>query len=188
MLHMSQICYKMEIVRKLLNKKVHIRGLAKELNTNAMTIIRKVNQLLNENVIDYTIEGRNKVFYLKDTIETKSHILMVENYILLRTLGEYPTLRKVFKKIQDNKRIKLAVLFGSYTKSMAKKESDIDIFIESDSLNLKKELNLIDPRINIKIGKLNKENRLVKEIEKNHVIIKGFERYYEKTYFLGKDS
>ena len=38
----------------------------------------------------------------------------------------------------------------------------------------------INSRLSIKIGKYNKDNLLIKEIEKNHVIIKGVEIFYEK--------
>ena len=185
---MSQKSYKKEIVLGLLKGKTHLRQLAKNLGTNAMTITRKINDLLEDNVLDFTNEGKNKVFFLKSTIEARTSILMAENYSLLITLDKYPGLRRVIAKIQNDKRIKLALLFGSYAKKTANKESDIDIFIESNDLKLKKELNQIDSRLNLKIGKLNKENLLVKEIEKNHIIIKGAELYYEKSKFFSEAS
>lgn len=185
---MSQINYNMEIVRKLLKSKIHIRGLAKELNTNAMMISRKLKDLFKGNIVDFAAEGKNKIFFLKDTIEAKSSMLMAENYALLRTLNQYPGLRGIIEKIQNDKRVKVAVLFGSYAKGTAKKDSDIDVYIKSSDLSLKRELSLIDSKLSIKIGNLNKDNYLVKEIKKNHVIIKGAGEYYEKTGFFGKTS
>ena len=61
--------------------------------------------------------------------------------------------------------------------------SDIDIFVETEKREIKKELELINSRLSIKIGKYDKKNLLIKEIEKNHVIIKGGELFYEKFEF-----
>ncbi|MBI4447428.1 nucleotidyltransferase domain-containing protein, partial [Candidatus Woesearchaeota archaeon] len=77
--------------------------------------------------------------------------------------------------------IRLAILFGSYAKGTANKESDIDIYIDTKDANLKEEVELISSKISVKIGKYNKESLLIKEIEKAHVIIKGVELYYEKN-------
>jgi len=62
---MSQNDYKIKIAESLQKKENHIRGLAKELNTNQTTIARKINELFKENVVDYKKEGRNKVYFLK---------------------------------------------------------------------------------------------------------------------------
>jgi len=70
------------------------------------------------------------------------------------------------------------LIFGSYAKGTAKKESDIDIFIETKNKNLKRELSLTDSKLSIKTGLYNKQDNLVKEIDKNHIVIKGIEYYY----------
>jgi len=185
MLHMEQNDYKSEIVNELLNNENHIRGLAKKLDTNHMTVLRKIKELEKENVVDYKEEGRNKVYFLKKTIEAKSYAFKTENYKLLKLLNKYPQLRKVVEKIQKNKRIHLAILFGSYAKAIAKQDSDIDIYIETQNRKLKQEIQIIDSRLSIKIGKYDKSSLLIKEIEKNHVIIRGVEEYYEKNKFFG---
>ncbi|MBU0959512.1 MAG: nucleotidyltransferase domain-containing protein, partial [Nanoarchaeota archaeon] len=93
-------------------------------------------------------------------------------------------LRKIVEKIQKDKKIKLAILFGSYVKGLEKKDSDIDIYIETNNKKVKQDLELIDSKINVKIGKYDKENLLIKEIEKDHVIIKGVEEFYERNNFF----
>ena len=124
------------------------------------------------------------VFLIKKTEEARNYLFIAEQYKLLKVLNKYPLLRDIIRKIQKDKRIKLAMLFGSYAKGLADKKSDIDIFIESNNRNIKKELSLLDSKLSIKIGKYNKNNNLIKEIEKNHVIIKGVDEYYEKNKFF----
>ena len=157
MFHMEQKDYKFEIINELIGKKEHARELAKKLKTNHTTILRKLKELSKDNVLDFNEEGRNKVYFLKKTSEAKTHIFISEQYKLTKILKEYPSLRSIFEKIQKNRKIKLAILFGSYAKNLAKKESDIDIYIETANIKLKNDLEKVNSKLNVKIGKYNKE-------------------------------
>jgi len=181
---MEQKDYIFEIVNELLRNKGHIRKIAKKLGTNHMNVSRKIKKLSKENVLDYEVEGKNKTYFLKKSAEAKAYVFMAENYKLVQVIKKYPNLRGIFKRIQKNSRIKLAVLFGSYAKGTAKPDSDIDIFIETDNKKIKRDIEMTDTKLSIKIGRYEKSNLLVKEIEKNHIIIKGVERYYEKNKFF----
>ena len=181
---MSQNNYNTRIVGALLKAENHIRGLAKLLGTNQTTIARKVHELSKENILDFKQEGRNKVFFLKKTLEAKQYAYLVETQKLIETLKKYPALRRVIETIKKNEKVSLAILFGSYAKGSANKESDIDIYIETTESKLKGEVESIDSKISVKTGKYNRDSLLIKEIEKNHAIIKGIERYYEKNKFF----
>jgi len=181
---MSQINYNFNIIRHLLKTDNHIRGLAKSLGTNQTTVARKVQELEHDNIIDSRFEGKNKVVFLKKSLEARQAVFCVEALKLSETLDKYPFLRRIFELIINNKKISLAVLFGSYSKGLAKKESDIDIYLDTIDNKLKETINLIDSRISVKIGKYNKDSLLIKEIEKNHIIIKGIEQFYEKNKFF----
>jgi len=176
--------YKLEIVNELLKNENHVRGIAKILKTNHMNIARKISLLAKENVVDYKEEGKNKKYFLKKTLEAKNYVFFAENYKLNQILKIYTSMRKIIEKIKSDNRINLAILFGSYAKGIAKEDSDIDIYIETSDQKLKKDLSLIDTRLSIKIGKYNKSSQLIKEIEKNHIILKGIETYYEKNKFF----
>ena len=181
---MEQKSYELEIVNNLIGKNWHVRGLAKHLGVNHMLLFRKFKELYNKNVIDYKQEGKNKNYFLKKTLEAKSYVFMGENYKLIKLLEKYPNLRNAIEKIQKNNKIKLAVIFGSYAKGLAKKDSDIDVYIEAKDQKLKREIELINSKINIQIGKYDKDNLLIKEIERNHVILKGAEEFYECNKFF----
>lgn len=181
---MEQKSYKYEILNLLLKEKNHIRKLAKKLGINHMTILRKMNSLFKDNIVDYKIQGKNKVYFIKKTSEARQYVFMTEQYKLLMLLEKYPELRWIIDNIQNNKKVRLVVIFGSYAKLIAKKNSDIDVYVETIDRKLKKVLESIDSKLSIKIGKYNKKNLLIKEIEKNHVIIKGVEKYYEKSEFF----
>lgn len=181
---MSQNSYNTKIVESLLQKNNHIRGLAKDLNINQMTVSRRINDLYKENVVDFRQEGKNKVFFIKKTLEAKQYAYIVEIEKVQEAVKKYPLLRSIIENISKIKKVKLAIIFGSYAKGKATKESDIDLYIETKDTKLKEEIAKINTKLNVKIGLYDRQSLLIKEIEKNHLIIKGIEEYYEKTKFF----
>lgn len=171
------------LFNELLKREGHIRDLAKRINTSPMNVSRAVKILSKENLVDYRTSGKNKIYFIKKTTESRIYSFISEEYRLLEFLKKYPDIRKIVDAIQKNKKIKLALLFGSYAKGIAKKDSDIDIYIETNDKSIKKEIEIADSKASVKIGVYDKNNLLIKEIEKNHVIIKGAEHYYEKKFF-----
>ena len=181
---MEQISYNnldKRVLRELSGKDNHLRGLAKELGVNHMSIKRVLNILVGKNIVDFNIEGKNKRFFLKKNIESRAEILSSEIYFHENILLNNFILKDIFEQIIKNRKVKMALLFGSYAKGMEHKRSDIDIYVETNNLNLKKQIENINSNISVKIGKFNKEDLLIKEIIDNHIVIKGFEEYYEKT-------
>lgn len=109
---------------------------------------------------------------------------MAEWYALGDLIEEAPHLRSIVRAVAEREDIPLAVLFGSYAKGTADRKSDIDLYIETDDREVKRELQRAHLRLSVKIGPWDPENLLIQEIVKNHVILKGVERYYEKTAFF----
>ena len=131
-----------------------------------------------ENLFDKREVGKNKFYFVKDSFEAKIFFRIAENYKLIELIKK-PEMRKIVNEILKNKRIKLEILFESYTKNLVHKDSDIDIYLETNDLKLKKEVESINSKISVKIGKFDERNLLIKEIVDNHVILKGVERYAE---------
>ncbi len=182
MVHMVLKWYntELEIVGLLLRKEDHVRGIAKELKEPHSTILRRLNNLKECNVIDSRTEGKNKTFFLKKNIISRNYVLQTELYKLTKLLRKYPELSIIFEEILKKTDANLIVLFGSYAKGLEKKDSDIDIYVETKSRNVKKLIENIHSKINVKIGTFDIKSLLIKEIIKNHIIIKGIEVFYEK--------
>lgn len=170
----------MDIVELLLRADNHIRGIAKKLGESHSTILRKLNNLKKENVIDSRKEGKNKIFFLKKNLVSKTYILQAELYKLTKLLRYNPELSIIFEEILKKTDEKLIVLFGSYAKGLAKKDSDIDIYIETKSRSVKKTVEDIHSKINVKIGTFDIRSPLIKEIIKDHIILRGIEVFYGK--------
>ena len=173
-----------DIILHLMESDSHPRRIAKDLNVPHTTIIRKLKILDEINVVDFREEGRNKVYFLEGTLEARSFIISAEVYRSMRTIELYPRLRSLFSAIIRNEEIRLAILFGSYARWAPTYKSDIDIFIETKDRNIRSDIDKLHSRASVKIGDFDRSSDLVREIEKNHVIIKGFEDYVGKTRFL----
>lgn len=174
-----------ELVGEILGGESHARALAKKLGTNHMTVARKLKELVAENVLDSRIVGRNKVYFIRRTLEAKNRAVMAELHRLNKALERYPSLRNIAERVRGDGRIRLAILFGSHASGTATGRSDIDLFVETGDRALKRELELLNSRLSVKIGAYDRGSGLVREIEKNHVIFKGAELYHEKSGVFG---
>ena len=170
----------MDIIELLLKADNHVRGIAKKLNESHSTILRKLDNLKKENVIDSRKEGKNKIFYLKKNLVSRTYILQAELHKLTKLLRQNPELSIIFEEVLKKSDEKLVVLFGSYAKGLAKKDSNIDIYIETKSKNVKKTIEEIHSKINVEIGTFDTKSPLIKEIIKDHVIIRKIEVFYGK--------
>jgi len=178
MVHMNQNrIIEYELLLKLVKNKSHGRALAKELKIPLTTLQRALKRL--SLILEIKIEGKNKIYKIKNNLKAKKYLHNAENYHLLKTIKKYPLLEPILEEIKTNT---LTILFGSYAKHTANKDSDIDIYIETNNKELKKQIELINSKINVKIGTFNPKSLLIKEIIKNHVIIKGVEKYYEHIF------
>jgi predicted nucleotidyltransferase len=173
-----------EIILLLLRGENHLRGIAKELNESHSTVLRKLNKLVEENVLDYRMVGRNKTFLIKKNLQARSYVFNAERYKLLKLTKRYPELGVIIEDILRKTNEKLIVLFGSYSKFTAKKDSDIDLYLETRNRKIKEEIESLHSKIKVKIGDFDLSSALIKEIIKNHVILKGVEEFYEKIKFF----
>ncbi len=178
----------LEIMLYLLKGKAHGRALSEVCNIPLATVQRALSRLVEKNVLDAEPLGRNKMFFIKNTIEARSHVFMAESYRLIKAIEAYPVLRIVAEHIAGRKDIKLAAIFGSYAKFKARQGSDIDVYIETSSKKIKREIEDMGFGVSVKMGKFNLKSLLIREIIKNHVIIKGIEEFYEKSRFFEKDT
>ncbi len=173
-----------EIILRLIKGEIHLRELSKEIKVPHSTLSRRLQELRKHSIIDYKLEGKNKTYFLKKNFATQKAAIMAENYKCVKMLHKYPILNPIFQDVLEKNKSSMILLFGSYAKGNPKDNSDIDIYLETTNPKEKETLQKINDLLSIKIGKLNPDDLLIKEIIKNHVIIKGAEEYYEKIKFF----
>ncbi len=170
-----------EIVALLLKEDLHPRAIAEKLSSNHATVLRKLRDLEQENIVDFCLKGKNKTYTIKRSIEGRNAAMIAELYKQSAVISRYPVLRGIFQAVHEMPDLPLALLFGSYAKGLATKESDIDIFLGTTDSGIKKQLEQKHSLLIVKAGVFDTNDLLVREIMKDHVIIRGVEVYFDRT-------
>ncbi len=162
-------------------KQLYLRQISKLAKIPLKTTQNTLFNLEKLKILKSRIEGKNKYFTLNlENIQTKSYILQSEIYATDHLLEIYPQFKIFLKSIKTN--IPL-IIFGSFAKFTADKNSDVDLLIIS-----KKEISLPFHLIPNKVHKIqlseqsfikavNQQETLVKQIQENHIILNNHSFY-----------
>jgi predicted nucleotidyltransferase len=173
-----------EILLLLLRGEAHLRSIAKQLNASHSTVLRTLNYLLKEKVLDFRVEGKNKIFFIKKGLPAKLSAFNAERYKLMKLLKNYKELEVIVNELLKKSSARIIILFGSYAKFIAKPDSDIDIYVATLDPKVKNALTSVHSKLSIKIGPLDTNSLLIQEIIKNHIILRGVEEFYDKIRFF----
>jgi len=137
-------------------------------------------------ILNSKIEGKNKYFSLNlANIKTKSYLLQAEIYKTDNFLESYPQFKIFLKSLKTNI---LLVIFGSFARLKAGKDSDLDLLVVSE-----KEQNLPFHLLPYKVHQVNlsensfvkaikEQETLIKEIEENHIILNNHSFYINAVW------
>jgi DNA-binding Lrp family transcriptional regulator len=161
------------------------RDIAKRLKLNQKTVSNILNELEKENILKYSREGKNKYYFLnKLNSNIKDIIKLVEVDRKIRFLDKNYKLRDLFNKLEE-RASGMILIFGSYASGKSNDKSDLDIFLIGSIKDVKDLEELYNIKINIVKStkdKFNKNEVFIKEIIKNHIILKGVEGYIELAW------
>ena len=153
----------------------YLREISKLTKIPLKTVQNVLNALESGKILRSKTEGKNKYFYLNlENIQTKYFLLHAEIYKTDVFLSAYPMFKSFLKSINSNAPI---VVFGSYAKSKAKKDSDVDMLVISNK-EQKIPFHLLPYKVHkIAFSKdvfekaLKEGEAIIKEIEENHIIL-----------------
>jgi len=132
-------------------------------------------------VLKSKIEGKNKYFSLNlENIKTKSYLQQAEIYRTDFFIEKQSHFKMFLKSLKITAPI---IVFGSFAKFTADKDSDLDLLIISDKeLKLPFHLLPLKPhQINMPektfLKAIEQQENLIKEIEENHIILNNHSFY-----------
>lgn len=164
------------------NKKIYGRQVANKLKMNQKTVSNMLNKLEKEGVLKYSTEGKNKYYFLNMlNPQIKDIMKMLEIARKNRFIQKYSKLKDLFYALEKRAN-GILVIFGSYANFTSNKESDLDVFVIGSIKDTEDLENLYKIKINIVKSskeKINKEDVFVKEVIKNHIVLKGVEEFVE---------
>ena len=170
----------------------YLRQISKLAKLPLKTCQNALGHLEKEKILKSKLEGKNKYFSLNlNNIQTRSYILKAEIHKTEFFLEKYPVFKTFLKLINTNSTI---IIFGSFAKFKADRDSDLDLFIISS-----KEEKLPSHVLPYKIHqnsltedsfkKAISEEILIKEIEENHIILNNPSSYVNIMWeYYGKSK
>lgn len=161
--------------------KYYLREISRLTKTPLKTCQNILRNLEREKILKSKVDGKNKYFSLNlDNILVKSAILKAELHKTEIFLNKYPEFKIFLKSVNTNS---LLIIFGSFAKSKADKNSDLDLFIVSNSEE-KLPFHLLPYKIHENILNENSFRKavlqkeiLIKEIEESHIILNNHSSY-----------
>lgn len=164
------------------SKKVYGREIAKKLKMNQKTVSNILIKLEKENTLKFTQEGKNKYYFLnRFNPNIKDILKIIELSKKIKFTKENKKLKELFEAL-ENRCDGIMVIFGSYAKGTNTEKSDIDIFIIGKikkTEDLERLYNIEINLIKTSKDKFDKNENIIKEIIKSHIILKGVEEFIE---------
>ncbi len=163
------------------NARFYLREIAKLANIPLKTCQDVLVGLEKEKILKSKVEGKNKYFSLNlDNINVKFALAKAEIHKTELFLEKYSEFKTFLKAIDTNS---IMIVFGSFARFKADKNSDVDLFIIADKEE-KLPYHLLAHKIHLKNLKeesfrkaINEKEPLIKEIENNHIILNNHSSY-----------
>ena len=165
-------------------KNLHMRAMAKLLDTSHMTLLPYLKCLEELKMLQTKLVGRNKQYTLNKTNSiTKYYLVTTEQLVTIEYLEKTFLIKKFAEHLDSIDISNPLILFGSYAKGYATEESDIDLFsigklTENQQNHIKKFESIFGKKVNIKIATagnftagLRTGDILIKEVVANHIVI-----------------
>jgi len=167
-------------------KSLHVRAMAKLLNTSHVTLLPHLRKLEKNKILVSRKVGKNKEYLLNpNNILTKDYLTVAEKLEAIKYLQKNFLIKKISEHLINVSVQRTIVLFGSYAKDYATEASDIDLFSlgklsENQIKGIRKTGEIYGKEISIKTSTIKNFNKglitgdtLIKEILKNHIILQN---------------
>ena len=174
------------------DREYYIREVEKLLKISPRTAQLILEDLENKGVIESKTRGKIKSYKLKVNELSKRYLIFVEQYKSISFMEKNLLVKEIIEKISQF--IKgIGLIFGSYAKGTANKESDLDIFTAGNYENeeIKKVSRNLGLEISVKCYPLKtfeknvNQDTLLKEILKNHIVFLNAEQFIQKVLKSG---
>ncbi len=172
-------------------RELYLREISKLSKIPLKTTQNILKSLEQNKILKSTQRGKNKYFSLnRANMQTNFYILQAEIHKTEIFLEKYPQFKTFLKEITIHHPI---IVFGSFAKFTADKNSDVDILTISEK-ELKLPSHLLPNKIQVInlsesnfTESLEKQEELIKEIEENHIILNNHSFYVNVMWdFYGR--
>lgn len=166
------------------DREYYIREVEKLLKISPRTAQLILEDLENKGIIESKIKGKIKAYTLKRNISSQRYVVFTEQYKAIAFLEKNLIIKEIIEKTMMFIN-GIGIIFGSYAKGIANKDSDLDIFVagEYNEEKVKRVSKTYGIEINVKCYPLKTFEKnlandiLLKEILKNHIVFLNPEQF-----------
>ncbi len=170
------------------DKEYYIREVEKLIEVSSRTALVTLAKLEKRGILESKTKGKIKAYSIKKSVLSREFFLLTEQYKRIEFLGKNHLVKEVLEKADEYMQ-GIVIVFGSYAKEIQKDDSDLDLFIVGtfDGEKIKETGNKYGLDINIKSYPMDifekeiRDDILLKEITKNHIIIKDAEGFVKRA-------
>lgn len=168
------------------NPGINLTSLIKKAKASPNLVLKYANKLKEFGITKETVQKGNKKTHLRQIYPDLRAGLAMLIYSLIEQdkkhifLSKYKKLKPIIAQITELKEIKTVLIYGSYARLAAAKDSDLDILIigKADKNKLREIIVTLDTEISLKIEtesqfKKNIRRPLYQNILKEHIIVFG---------------
>ena len=172
----------------------HIREMAKLIGRSLVSLLPHLKKLESDKILLYKQIGRSKVYFINfNNNQVREFLALSEKKKTLEFLNKYIFIKKIYDDF-INKLDGCFILFGSHASETYTKESDIDLLylgeiteekkreIKEFSKIYGKKMHLIYMTLREFKEQLLKQNALIKEIIKNHIILYNHDTFINEIW------
>jgi len=172
------------------SKSLHLREIARETRVDVKAVQLQLKRLEHANILSSIMKGRNKEYRLNISNSiAKYYMIMAETFASISYLRRNFLVKKIIDEI-GNKIDGTIILFGSFVKGHATKESDVDLFVITENkpnrLVAAEAGDLVGRTVSVKstnrkqfMKGLEERDPLINEIISNHITLKGVDELCE---------
>jgi len=110
------------------NREYYIREVHKLMGVSPRTAQIILEDLESKGVIESETKGKIKIYRIKKSEIAREYLILTEQYKKIVILSSYRLIREIVEKVLPHIH-GIALIFGSYAKYKAKKDSDLDILV-----------------------------------------------------------
>ncbi len=174
---------------------LYLSGYKKRFYLREISVLTKIPLKTTQNIVAFLekrkilksiIEGKNKYFSLnKENIETKWYLVHAELYKTQFFVEKYPQFKLFLKALDAESTV---VLFGSFAKGSADKNSDCDLLLVSEKEEsipthlLAHQIHKIEMTPKAYKEATEKRVALIEEIEENHIVLNNHSVFVEMMW------
>jgi len=175
-----------------INRDYYIREVEKLLHISPRTAQLILENLEGKGIVISKTRGKIRLFTLNPSLSTQRYLVLAEQYKAISFLDKNLLIKEIIEKITPEIN-GIGIIFVSYAKGLQSKHSDLDIFVAGTYNNeaIKKVSKNYGIEISVKcyptktFEKNLKDDVLIKEVLKNHIVFLDAEQYISIAFKNG---